>query len=245
MSNDRGYFSQVDIGRSVLAGHNRVKKKIISPLSNIPLVVHRNTTAEIFPELLWIAALFERFGYHRSIRVAVPFRKALNAISEDRPWYLLSEIATLTAGDWLSLKEEDGPFKDEMIAALSALLVYPQLALTFMRDHPVDNEIAVEFLERCVGRHCNRFETPGVAVIGTFVSLEALAGKIRVPKETLEGISAIVDKPESDEAEIGASGARALLMAFWGTDQAHSRSWPSEFWRTNLKLSACRDRKGR
>lgn len=243
MSNDRGYFSQVDAGRSVLAGHQRIKKKIVSPLSNIPLVVHRNTTAEIFPQLLWIALLFERYGYHRSIRIAAPFRKALNALDENRSWYLLSEISSLTADDWEALSEEEGAFKDEIISAFSPLLVYPQLALVFMRDEIFDREAAVGILETCVGRHCNRFETPGAAVIGTFVFLEAYAGKLRVPREVLEGVSSIVDKPGSDEAELGASGARALLQAFWGADQATASAWPAEFWRSNRELSPCRDRK--
>lgn len=239
--NDRGYFSQVDAGRSVLAGHERLKKKISSPLSNIPMVVHRNTTAEIFPQLLWIALLFERFGYHQALRITRPFRQALNALDENRTWSLLTEISSLTNSQWDALSEEAGAFKCEIMSALIPLLVYPELALEFMRNEFVDREAAVKALEKCVGRHCNRFETPGAAVIGTFVFLEAYAGKLHVPREILEGASAIIDKPGSDEAEIGASGVRAVLQAFWGTNEVGATSWPAEFWRSNRDLSACHE----
>ncbi len=239
MSNERGYFSQVDAGRSVLAGHRPTKRKIASPLSNLPSARHVNTTADIFPELLWIALLFEHHGYHRAIRVAAPFRKALAQLDDKRPWYRTSEIAKLKINEWNALSEDEGTFKHDVATALSSLLVYPQLPLEFVRDQQMDREKAIRELEQCVGHHSNRFETPGAATIGTFVFLEAYAGRICVPPNVLEGISSIVDKPGSDEAELAASGARALTLAFWGAD-CEDNSWPADFWRTNRELSPCR-----
>ena len=242
MSNERGYFSQVDAGRSVLAGHRPTKRKIVSPWSNLPSVKPINTTADIFPELLWISLLFEHHGYHRAIRVAAPFRKALAQLDGTRPWYRLSELAKLTIDEWNALREDEGTFKRDVATAFSSLLVYPRLSLEFVRGRELDREKAIRELEQCVGRHSNRFETPGAATIGTFVFLEAYAGRICVPPEVLEGISSIVDKPGSEEAELAASGARALTLAFWGAD-SEDNSWPAHFWRSNRELSPCRARK--
>ena len=104
------------------------------------------------------------------------------------------ELAEITSAEWDALQETESTFKAEIVKALLPLQLYPQLRLDFLRDIEIDRRVAVETLERCVGRHCNRFETPGAATIGTFVFLEAYAGRISVPRSVLEG-RAIVDKP--------------------------------------------------
>jgi len=236
------YFSQVDAGRPVLTGHRPSKRKLIAPLSDLPSKTYISTTADIFPELLWIALLFHHFGYHRAIRVAAPFRKALANLDGTRPWSRLSEIAKLTIQEWDELSEEEGKFKADIICALRPLLVYEPLLLEFMRGHELGADEALRKLEDCVGRHWNRFETPGAATIGTFVFLEAYAGNIAAPRELLEGLSSIVDDPESDQAEMAASGARAMTLAFWSIDSEQTNDWPAKFWRINRALSPCRVR---
>ena len=90
MSNERGYFSHVDASRPVLEGHRRAKRKLLNPFSDLPALQSVNTTADIFPELLWIALLFEAFGYHKALKIAMPLRMSLAKLDGTRSWYRLS-----------------------------------------------------------------------------------------------------------------------------------------------------------
>lgn len=230
---------RVDRGRSVLEGHGRKKKKIVPPFASLPLT-QTSFTADIFPELLWLALVLDRYGYRRGIEIATPFQAALYELDRSRPWYRTSEIAEISPNLWDALEETNGSFKAEIQEALLPIAsTYPEAAMTFFEVEGHHSSDMVDRLKRCVGRFSNRFETPGCALIGGVVFLQAFVGRMQVSRETLEGINSIVGKPGSEEAEVASSMARATLLAMWSVDDPHPSDWPKAFWRANRVISAC------
>ena len=235
---------RVDRGRSVLEGHRRKKKKIFPPFAGLPFT-QTSFTADIFPELLWLALILDRYGYRQGIEIAVPFQETLYKQDKTRPWYRTSEIAEISPEFWSGLQESSRPFKAEIEKSLLPIAcTYPTLKMNFIESRdPVSLDV-VDLLKRCVGRFSNRFETPGCALIGSVVFLQAFVGRIQVPREMLEGINAIVGKPGSEEAELASSTVRAALLAMWPVDGPHPSDWPKVFWRTNRLISACEVKSG-
>jgi hypothetical protein len=231
---------RVDRGRSVLEGHGREKKKIVPPFAALPLT-QTSFTADIFPELLWLALLLDRYGYRRGIEIAAPFQASLHKLDKSRPWYRTSELADISPELWSTLEETDGSFKTDVEEALLPIAaIYPALAMTFFQIREHDPSDMVNRLERCAGRFSNRFETPGCALIGGIVFLQAFVGRMQVPRETLESINSIVGKPGSEKAELASSMVRATLLAMWSADTPHPSEWPKIFWRANRLVSPCK-----
>lgn len=236
-SPDRSF--RVDKGRSVLEGHGRKKKKIVSPYAALPLT-QTSFTADIFPELLWLALILERYGYRRGIEIATLFQAALYKADESRPWHRTSEIAEIGTQLWSALEDVDGVFKAEVEDALQPLVsLYSELEFSFVEKRNGGVPEMVGILKRCVGRFSNRFETPGCVLIGGIVFLQAFVGRMKVPRETLGGINSIVGKPGSEEAELASSIVRATLLAMWSADDPHPSEWPKAFWRANRLVSRC------
>ena len=235
-----GYSFRVDKQQPILDGLERSKKKLINPITALPMMQQMSFTADVFPELLWLALILDQFGYRRGIEVAIPFQIALYKRSKARLWYRTSTIANLSKKRWSSIKDHEEAFKANVESALAPIAVaYPALGMNFFATEGLATDEAVERLKRCVGRFSNRFDTPGCALIGGMLYLQAIVGRMQFPRELIEGINSIVAKPGSDEAELASSMARATMLAMWPADRPVEGDWPKSFWRANRLLSPC------
>jgi hypothetical protein len=233
------YFSRVAARRPVLEGHKRRGKKVLGPFSDLPLT-QIGFTADIFPELLWLAMVLDRFGYRDGLKIAMQFQAALYKYATERPWYRLSEIAKIEQVVWLELPEADQPFKRSIEEALAPIAFsYTELDISFVESkRPTQQEI-LRRLSNCVARFSNRFEAPGCLLIGAYIFLQAFVGRVQVPRGLLDGINVIFSRPSSIEADIASSSVRAYIMASWLIDAEDDGQWPKAFWRANHRLSAC------
>jgi hypothetical protein len=236
---DTPYSFRVNRKEPILEGHTRNRKKLLNPFSSLPYI-QTSFTADIFPELLWLALVLDRFGYRAGIEIATPFQVALYKISKKRPWYRLSEIAKLSLKQWERMAEPTSPFKEAILEALTPIaFAYPELGIKFMKSAKQNSDEHIIRLKNSVKRFSNRFETPGAALIGAFVFLQAFVGRIQVPPDVIQGINSIVSNPGSDEAEMASSMVRATMLAMWSADNEDKKQWPKVFWYANLKVSGC------
>jgi hypothetical protein len=236
---DTPYSFRVNRKEPILEGHTRNRKKLLNPFSSLPYI-QTSFTADIFPELLWLALVLDRFGYRAGIEIATPFQVALYKISKKRPWYRPSEIAKLSLKQWERMAEPTSPFKEAILEALTPIaFAYPELGIKFMKSAKQNSDEHIIRLKNSVKRFSNRFETPGAALIGAFVFLQAFVGRIQVPPDVIQGINSIVSNPGSDEAEMASSMVRATMLAMWSADNEDKKQWPKVFWYANLKVSGC------
>jgi hypothetical protein len=239
MASKGEYLSDISNRRPVLEGHKQKGKKVFGPFSDLKFT-QISFTADIFPELLWLAMVFDRFGYHRGLDVAMQFQAALYKYAADKPWYRLSEIAKIEQHAWLELPEADQPFKRSIEEALAPVAFsYPELSISFVRSERPSHEEILRRLSNSVARFSNRFEVAGCLLIGGYIFLQAFVGRVQVPRKLLDGINLIFSQPDSLEADIASSSIRAFIMASWSIDAEDEGQWPKAFWRANHRLSAC------
>jgi hypothetical protein len=239
MTSKGEYFYRVTARNPILEGPKRKGKKVLGPFSDLPLT-QIGFTADIFPELLWLGMVLDRFGYREGLKIAMHFQAALYKVSAERPWYRLSEIAKIERSVWFEIPEVGQPFKTSIEEALGPIAyTYPELDIAFVEAQQQTREENVILLMSCVKRFSNRFETAGCLLIGAYIFLQVYVERAQVPRQLIDGINAIFSKPDSAEAEIASSSVRAYLMASWLIDPADKGEWPKVFWRANHRLSPC------
>ncbi len=131
---------------------------------------------------------------------------------------------------------------DNIRHALAPLvLLYDGFSLAFVGppSSMISNEALIQRIKECVGKHLDKYETPGIVLNGAMILTRLMAGTINFAAHIdVPDFNAVIERPGTDEAKRAAAFMRANAMAELGMLDLGT-DWPRYFWNRGAKLSPC------
>lgn len=222
-------------------------KLFIPPMKQISVVRELSYIDDMLPELVWLGLIYDRLGYIPGTRF---FEKIVSVVVEvageaqQRNYAFLSHIGELNSDQRLSFVKALSaeamlePLR-EYIAPL--VLLYDDCPLAFIGppDTVYAKEELVNSIKTCVGRHLDKYDTPGTVLNATMLIARLVTGTIKFSKDTkMPDFNMIVDDPSSAEANLAAGFVRANALAEFGMLKIDNM-WARSFWNKNIVISEC------
>ena len=231
---------------NLLEGYQRRGKRLVPPLMQLPsLDTSVSYVRDMLPELLWIGLVNQRVGYVRSARI---LEKVFRIVQETTRSDPERNFALISAFDELSDDERAAicrnlndagilPLLQSCVAPLN--LLYDRCPLLFL-GHPegvVENADLVSAVKNCVNWTSDKYKTPGIVLNMAVLIFLLVTERIALPPD-LPDFNAVVNAPESEEAQFAAGILRSIALTEFGQKRV-SRSWARRFWNRNYQLSPC------
>ncbi|HWG11138.1 MAG TPA: hypothetical protein VN693_06535 [Rhodanobacteraceae bacterium] len=201
----------------------------------------------MLPELIWLGLIHDRKGYHfgsQVLEAVVETTKAWPLSEKPVNYALQSAYCELTGSqksEIVAAWQRSGLLSDIQYALSPLILLYDRFALAFVGPPPtiVSQEEMVRRIRECVGRHLNKYETPGIVLHGMMLLSRLLAGSIKIAAHIdIPDLNAVIESPGSVEAKQAASFMRAHAMAEIGMYELN-KTWPKYFWNRGAQLDPC------
>jgi len=206
---------------------------------------------ELLPEILWMELIHDALGYHEGINIIRKFVK----LAQDSH-YSENYINFSIASNLKKLTEKE---IENFIQSLIKNGIYLEISLLlspliyFYTDSPfkfLNKEIGLsgdeerEILERMkksIDNLFDRYGTPSVVAQLNIFYTRVLDGKHFFAKGiNIPDFNAIINKPDSDEAQHAAAFVRNSVKSEYMFDLSdYDGSWSKSFWNQSYKLDAC------
>jgi hypothetical protein len=230
---------------SILRGHKRVGKRFIPPMKQLPSLKLTSYVNDILPELIWLGLINDRLGFIRGARFFEKIVTAATNVAGEPPYKnfaLVSQLGALNATQKKSflceLSKTDilEPLRDYVAPMI---LLYDDCPIEFIGSPNANYRKSdlIKVIRDCVGRHIDKYETPGIVLNGTILLARLVAGTISLQAE-MPNFNAIVDDPASEEAKRAAAFMRANALAEFGMLEIDN-GWARNFWNKNFEICEC------
>lgn len=228
----------------ILDSHQRVGKKLRSPLMSFAQLRETSYIDEILPEIVHIALLMKKFGYRRGVQLCEHLFSAINDVSS---------VSVLPFASSLKIDEQFHSALIECLAAEGILLelraafapmqLFSDWPLSFLGFEDLTSDVALSQIKVCVGNIIDKSETPACAALATVIYWYAAIGKLKYTNGVkAPDLNSIIEAPESEAAAMARAHVRASVMAFWAmqvTEDPLDRSWAPSFWLQCFRLDRC------
>lgn len=233
--------------RKLLAGHQRVGKRFIPPLKQIPVASSISYIDDMLPELVWLGLINDRHGYIPAARIMEQCFLSADSIATKETSGNLALLSTYTK---FSDEQKDAlrnrlnqvgilELLQDTIAPLTIL--YENCPISFLGppNQMYAHEQLVTQIKTCVGNVIDKYNTAGIILNGTMLLSRLVTRKIFFSKDIdFPDFNAVLDSPQSDEAKHAAALLRSNALAEFGMLEVDS-SWARHFWNRGIELSSC------
>ncbi len=197
----------------------------------------------MLPDFIWISLLLDEQTPQRSIEIISTCSVEAAEVGDQSDYILLSRYDNLDDEQVESVIEAIGEeARQDLRSALAPLSLYPSFPLSSVFDDPeVDEDEAIERLQRVVDDCYNRRSRTAVLSQAAYVSAAMRSGHVTVPPDfNVDEINAIVDYPDTDESRRAGSTVRAMTNALAGMRrESVDDGWPQRFWETGFEITEC------
>lgn len=230
----------------VLGEHKRYGTKFVpSFIDNLgDTLQYTDWQRKMLPDFIWISLLLDEFTPRISIEIISSCSEAASEVGDKSMYLLLSKYDTLDEEQLQSVKESlDDELLNDLESALSPLSFYyttfPLLPL--LGGVEVDEEEAIQRLERVVDECYNRRSKTAVLAQAVYVSAAIGLGQLRLPPDfEVDDVNAVIDYPETDESRRAGSTVRAMTSSLVGLERESVESdWAERFWQTGFDIGEC------
>jgi hypothetical protein len=233
--------------KQILAGHQRIGKRFVPPMMQIPMRVDTSYVNDMLPELIWIGLINERVGYVRGARTIEKVFLVVDALKEDGQegnYALMSSFNKLTENQKVAITDalrKEGVLEVIQNSIAPLILLYDDCPLKFVGPpaSAYSQEELMSIIKRCVGRVIDRYDTPGIVLYGAMLIARLATKTIKLPADMdLPDFNAVIDSPGSEEANRAAGFIRSSGLAEFGMLKV-GNAWAMHFWNRNFELSSC------
>lgn len=231
-----------------LEGYKRKGKRFIPPLKQLPGMQEQSYVNDVLPELIWLGLIHDRMGYHfgaRTLEVIVEVTKGWPVSQNPVNFALHTAYVGLSDDQKKEISEawrEHHLLEDIQNALAPLVLLYNKFSLAFVGPPSavISEETMIQRIKQCVGKHLDRYATPGIALHGAMILTRLKAGTIKFAAHIdIPDFNAVFDRPESDEAKRAASFMRSSAMAEFGMLELKN-DWAKYFWNRGAELTPCK-----
>lgn len=231
----------------VLGEHKRYGTRFVpSFIDNLgDTLQYTDWQRKMLPDFIWISLLLDEYPPQKSIEIISTCSEASSEVGDHSMYLLLSKYDTLDEEELQSIKESlDEELLDGLKTAISPLsFYYTTFPLSpLLGSVEVDEEEAIQRLERVVDECYNRRSRTAVLSQAAYVSAAIGLGQLRLPPDfEVDEVNAVIDYPDTDESRRAGSTVRAMTSSLIGLERESVNSdWPERFWQTGFEIGECR-----
>ena len=204
----------------------------------------------MIPELIWIAALIDRFEIARAAELCLTIARAARGVlkAPNHIWFGASSSFRLLGDDKqkavVGHLRENGDLSSLQDGMRSIASYYPAFPLRFLFEGETIQPLGSNHLQSFKSLIAALFDR--TARLATFTQAHSVyvafdLGMLRVaPHLTLASFPQIEEYPKTELSKQIASSVRATVSSLAGMHhRAHPSSWYVEFWNRGFELEAC------
>lgn len=234
--------------KKVLEGHKKVGTKFIPPMMQLGLT-EISYIHQIFPEIIWMALVNEKFGYRAGIRLIEGVAKAANEVKETERhlnFSLSSSFSELNQSAQEKLlkilsNREILPNLQEAIAPL--VILYRGFPMSFIGkpNEFLGKNILIDMVKTSIEKYLDKYETPSLIIQSNILYIRGLTGGLHFsPDIDVPDLNVFFTDPDSDEAKRAAGFVRSgALTEFMPMGEVRPNEWAKLFWNQNYHLDDC------
>jgi len=240
--------------KKILEDHKQVKKKLIPPLLQHSIPLHKfNYTEEILPEIIWIGLIHQNIGYKKGNELIRKFLKAASDSTNSKNYINFSIASNLNK----LTKDEKQNFIKKLLNDDTFLTISEILSplIYFYKDSPFsflnkevdltkneENELLTT-LKNCIKNRFDRSQKDSVTAQFIIFETNIQNGKMRFPKDMkMPNFNSIFDEQDSEEAKSAAAFVRNSVKSDFMMMKELDNfdySWSKSFWNQSYKLDTC------
>jgi hypothetical protein len=233
--------------KRTLEGYKRKGKRFIPPMKQLPGVREQSYVNDMLPELIWLGLIHDRMGCRfgaRTLEIVLELTKEWPKPEKPVNYAMQSAYAELSESQKTEIVDawQSQHLLNDIQHALAPLvLLYDGFSLAFVGPPStvISEEALIQRIKQCVGKHLDKYETPGIVLHGAMILTRLIAGTIKFAAHIdIPDFNAVIEKPGTDEAKRAASFMRANAMAEIGMLEL-AKDWPRYFWNRGAELSPC------
>jgi hypothetical protein len=233
--------------KRILEGHKQVGKRFVPPMMQLPQARSMSYVDDMLPELIWLGLVNDRLGFVQGAQVFRQLVGIANGIIKKLPaknFAILSIYKDMTRQGRARLVKRltDEGLLERLRKCLAPLTtLYDEFPLRFigLPSAVPSRDALLVTMKGCVGRHLDKYETPGIALNGMMLMSRLTTKTIKFSREIeIPDFDAIFRSPESDDAHRAAGFLRANALGEFG-ELGVDPTWARYFWNRGFQLSPC------
>jgi len=241
--------------KKILEDHKQVKKKLIPPLLQHSIPLHKfNYTEEILPEIIWIGLIHQSIGYKQGNKLISKFIKAATDSTNSKNYINFSIASNLNK----LTKNEKQIFINKLLDNDIFLTISEILSplIYFYKDSPFsflnkevdltkdeENELLLT-LKNCIKNRFDRFQKDSVTAQFIIFYTRVEDGTYHFPKGMkMPNFNSLFNDEDSEEAKSAAAFVRNSVKSDFMMMQELDNfdySWSKSFWNQSYKLDTCK-----
>ena len=230
-----------------LESYKRQGKRFIPPMMQLPQMQEYSYVNDMLPELIWLGLIHDHAGYRfgaRTLEIVVEITKDMPTSEKSFNYALQIAYADLSNDVKSTIVrhwDREGMLETIRDAIAPLVLLYDGSSLAFVGppSNVLSEEALINRISSSVANHLDKTETPGVVLHGTLLLTPLMARTITFAQHIeIPDFNAVINEPDSDEAQRAAAFMRALSGAEWGMLEVPN-DWARHFWNRNAELSEC------
>ncbi len=246
--------------KKILQGYKKTGSKFVSPMNSLPNMKSMSYVDFILPELIWIGLINDNLGYIKGARlleiVFITINEIIgNEVTEEKihntdngTYENFAYISSFKKLDTDQKKQLQSSFAEKDVLKqlqnylAPLVLLYDDFPMNFIGspNEIIEEEDLIERISISVGKHRDKYDTPGIILHGSALLSSLVTQKICLPRDMdLPDFNAVVFAPDSDEAKRAAGFMRANVLGEFGMLEIKDQ-WAKYFWKRSYDLRPCK-----
>jgi hypothetical protein len=234
--------------KKILEGHKKVVTRFIPPMMQLGLT-EISYVHQIFPEIIWMALVNEKFGYRGGIRLIENVAKAATEVkgTEKHLNFSLSssfsELTPATQENLLEILSNRKILLSLQQAIAPLVILYKGFPMSFIGkpNELPDNNVLINILKNSIDKYIDKYETPSLIIQSNILYIRSLTGGLHFSSHIdVPDLNIFFTDPDSYEAKRAAGFVRSgALTEFMPMGEVRPNDWAKLFWNQNYHLDAC------
>jgi hypothetical protein len=235
--------------KRVLQDHKQIGKRFIPPFLQQLNLKELSYVKLLFPHLVWMGLLNDRFGYKMGVNLSIELAKLSHSVfgSKKHVNFALCGSYSVLSPELKSkivrACEQNGWLKDVQRALAPITHHYDEFPMAFLGigDLSANPGILLQELKQTVAKCMNKYETPGLVLQTNLIVAQTATGGLFFSEDIkLPDFDSIVSDPDSEAAKRAAAFVRAGALAMCMPDDLPLyEKWSKSFWNQGYRVDPC------
>lgn len=228
----------------VLEDYKRDKKRLTSPLNALPNLEKVTYLDDTFPNILWIALIYESKGLNSSINLISTLMQITDKITDKRIKGLMYEFYSVSDKEWeLIINQIDKKTLANLNETLSPLVrLYPECPFkNLIGEIKIQDEDALEILLKVGAKLDSKHGKVASLSMGLLVDSLIKRKILEIKEENKENFDIVFLESnwESERARTIRPSIRATMVTPIFADKSKRNLWAEYFWNKSFEITKC------
>jgi hypothetical protein len=234
--------------KRILSDHQKIKKKLITPINQCLNIDETNHANDIVPEIIWLDILYCHYGLRETVEIITELTYQIEKLNVD---FGLFNCCVLSCYDKLDDNQKSVIKNDKTIQTIFTKINNALAGFkNYFSDSPIDFLLTVNdsnnilFIEKLKNSITNLFDRRSINstyALATVFHSQNCAGHLFLSSKIEKfDMNEILKYPDTDESRRVAAFLRAFSKPFILQMQAEiNSSWKNRFWNICYQIEPC------